>query len=82
MPQCQSIFFITFTIYLQKFFKRNFWKFLNFIGILVFLENLKLFIIANLDCEGGEGGCCSNINNSLGDGDSVIRRAKVEISDN
>ena len=42
MPQCQSIFFITFTIYLQKFFKRNFWKFLNFIGILVFLGKLKV----------------------------------------
>ena len=39
---------------------------------------------ATSDCEGGGGGagggCCSTVNTSLGDGDSVIRRAKVSPS--
>ena len=44
--------------------------------------NVKLFKNqATSDCEGGGGGagggCCSTVNTSLGDGDSVIRRAKV-----
>ena len=37
----------------------------------------KVRVLANLDCEGGGGGW-PEVNTSLGDGDSVIRRAKVE----
>ena len=53
------------------------------------LEKIKYFFKfwnkVNSDCEVGDGGGrgggerCSNINNSLGDGDSVIRRAKVRL---